>query len=72
MPMSREIPRCEECGDDGSLYLHGRCHPEAPTWSILTGDVLTIECAQCKKVIVRFYVTFAPLVEKTDGSSTGH
>jgi len=47
---------CEECGSDGSLYLHSRCHTTVPTWAVLSGDILTIECALCKKVIVRFRV----------------
>jgi hypothetical protein len=51
-----DLHHCEECGDDGSLYLHSRCHPDVPTWSVITGDVLTIECAKCKKVIVRLKI----------------
>ncbi len=56
-----EIPhQCEECGDDGSLYLHSRCHPEVPTWCVLSGDVLTLECAECQKVVERFTVKGIP------------
>ncbi len=52
------LPKCcDECGDHGSLMLVGECHPEAPTWAILTGDVLTIECAECRKPITRLRVT---------------
>lgn len=70
--MAENTHRCEECGDDGSLYLHGRCHPGSPTWVVLTGDVLTIECARCKKVVVRLRVVPPQFSEeKTDGSSTG-
>ena len=47
---------CEKCGDDSSLYLHSRCHPASPTWAVLSGDTLTIECAECEKVIARFTV----------------
>lgn len=56
--------RCEECGDNGSLYLHGRYHPRSATWALLTGDVLTIQCAQCAKVVVRFRVVPEPLTEE--------
>jgi len=48
--------QCDQCGDDSSLYLHSRCHTSAPTWAVLTGDVLTLECARCQKVITRFRV----------------
>jgi hypothetical protein len=51
-----DLNRCGGCGDDGSLYLHSRCHPGVPTWAVLSGDVLTVECAQCEKVVVRFKV----------------
>ena len=55
--MDEKIPcECEQCGGDGSLYLHSRCHPDVPTWCVLTGAVLTLECAECKKVIARFVV----------------
>ena len=47
---------CEVCGYDSSIYLHGRCHPDAPTWAVISGDVLTIECADCGKVVARFFV----------------
>jgi hypothetical protein len=51
------IHQCAECGDDGTVVLHGRCHINSPTWAKLSGDVLTIECAECERVIVRFRVT---------------
>jgi phage FluMu protein Com len=47
---------CENCGADGSVYLHSKCHPKVPTWAVLSGDVLTIECAACQKVLARFRV----------------
>lgn len=47
---------CEVCGDDSSVYLHSRCHPEAPTWAVLSGDILTIECAVCSEAVKRFIV----------------
>jgi hypothetical protein len=55
--MANNLPHeCEECGDDGSLYLHSRCHPEVPTWGVLSGDVLTLECAECQQVVARFTI----------------
>ena len=50
--------KCEGCGAAGAepLYLHGRCHLNAPTWAVLLDDVLTIQCAKCGKVVARFRV----------------
>jgi hypothetical protein len=47
---------CDGCGDEGSLYLHSRCHIQSPTWAVLSGDVLTIKCAECEAVVVRFRI----------------
>lgn len=58
---------CESCGDDGSLYLHSRCHPDKPTWAVLSGDVLTVECAECEAVIVRFHISGIVNEEIGDG-----
>jgi RNase P subunit RPR2 len=55
-PVSKKSATCDACGDDGSLYLHARCHMHSPTWAVLSGDVLTIECAECGKVVARFQV----------------
>lgn len=46
--------KCAECGDDGTLYMHSSCHPEAQLESALTGEVLTLECGECGAVVVRF------------------
>jgi len=48
--------KCECCGDDSSLYLHPRCHAESPTWAVLTGTMVTIECAECGGVVIRMRV----------------
>lgn len=47
---------CEVCGDDSSMYIHSRCHGDVPTWAALSGDTLTIECAECGKVVTRFRI----------------
>lgn len=47
---------CEVCGDEGSLYLQSRCHPNSPMRVVLSGHVLTAECAYCSKVVSRFVV----------------
>ena len=49
---------CACCDKEGVMYMHGRCHPESPTWAIFHPDgLLTIVCAECDKVIVRFDAT---------------
>ncbi len=58
---SSEIPRtCGQpgCthnhdGGDEPIYLHGRCHLDAPTFTKLIGDVAIVECAECRREIVR-------------------
>lgn len=48
--------KCDECGDEGSLYLHAKCHIEWPPWAVITADVLTLECSNCSKIVARFRV----------------
>lgn len=49
---------CEECGCEGKLYLHSRCHVESPTWAVLDQEKseLEIVCAECELPIVKFKV----------------
>ena len=44
--------------DDGSMYLHAACHISSPTWAALhpTTGIVTILCAECRKVITRLQV----------------
>ena len=54
--------KCEVCGcSDGEIIMHSRCHPNAPTWASLNGDLLKIECAECNRVICYFVVASEPL-----------
>ena len=56
-----ELPHeCEDCGDDGSLYLSPRCHVGMPTFCVLTGDILTLECAVCGAIVSRLVVAPVP------------
>jgi uncharacterized low-complexity protein len=48
---------CGKCGSDESLYIHSKCHTGTPTWAVISGDTITIECAECGTVIVRFRVS---------------
>jgi len=34
------------------LYLHAKCHPEAPTWTAYYNGFLKIICSKCKKEII--------------------
>jgi len=54
--------RCEVCGDDCTIYLSPACHAGMPVFCVLTGDVLTLECAECRQLVVRFRV--AGMIEK--------
>jgi hypothetical protein len=44
-------PGCREPHD--ALYLHGRCHPDSPTWARYENGSVTVECAaaNCGKII---------------------
>jgi hypothetical protein len=48
---------CSCCDDDGPLYMIGRCHPGSSVDAVLAGNILTLECAECKQVVTRFEVT---------------
>jgi hypothetical protein len=66
MPLYREdfdhprdrctAPGCDHTLEDGDLYIHSVCHPSVPTWARYRGDVLTIECAACERVIGSFVI----------------
>lgn len=42
---------CSDCGGDDHVYMHSQCHPKSPTWVNYSEGYLTIECAECDKVI---------------------
>jgi hypothetical protein len=50
--------KCEECGAQGTLYLHARCHQDEPTWTILHQEKgeLEIQCSVCEKTVARFKI----------------
>lgn len=54
LPRKCETPGCE-C--DGTLTISPRCHLGAPLDAVLTADVLSLTCAVCNEVAVRFRVT---------------
>ena len=54
MPLPKE---CSCCPNTGSLTLTAMCHVGAPVFAILAGDILTLECGECRKVVTRLEVT---------------
>lgn len=56
-------------GTTDRLYLHGRCHMQAPTWVAYDFDRqrLTVYCAECKRVVVSF-----PLTREQYGQASSH
>ena len=54
--MSKKYTAACGCETD-ELYLHSSCHFASPTWARRVGDdLLIIECAACKREIVRFRI----------------
>ena len=51
-----DCPACRETQHTNELYFHPRCHPESPTWVRYRGDVLTVECAKCRREVVSVVV----------------
>ena len=52
-----EFPyKCEACGEESPVYMNPRCHPGAPVFCLLSGDVLTIECAKCRRLVCELRV----------------
>lgn len=39
------------------LYIHGKCHIDSPLEASLKGDILTINCFTCKKLILKLAVS---------------
>jgi hypothetical protein len=52
---------CGMPGCEGSMYFHGKCHPEAPTWASYFDGVLTVECTVCHSVIAEFAIADKPV-----------
>lgn len=44
---------CDNHDHDDEIYLHARCHPQSPTWTFYQDGTMTVECAECRKPIVR-------------------
>jgi hypothetical protein len=48
---------CMCCGSDGAVVMVGRCHPKAGVYPVLTGNILSLECAECRELVTRLEVT---------------
>lgn len=52
------LPKCcDECACDGAIVLASRCHTGAGVFAVLTGNVLTLQCAICEALVTRLEVT---------------
>jgi len=49
---------CNECGKDGKMYLHSKCHTEDPVWAILDEEKSELEiiCSVREKLICKLKV----------------
>jgi hypothetical protein len=45
------VEGCDHASHDGEIFLHSRCHPQAPTWSSYRAGVMTVSCAVCGRHI---------------------
>lgn len=48
-----------ECGD-GTVYFHGRCHPESPAWTSYSNGQVAVRCAECDGLVVEIRVADGP------------
>jgi hypothetical protein len=52
------VEGCDHSGHDQTLFLHGKCHPQAPveaSYSKTTGTI-TIRCYRCHALITEVKV----------------
>lgn len=49
-------PNCDHTSHDSEMYIHSNCHPEAPTWCIYDGGVLSVICSECENYIADILV----------------
>lgn len=59
------VPDCGHSHHDG-IYLHARCHIEAPTWACYREGVLTLTCSRCGRHVDAVAVAPRPPV-RTNG-----
>lgn len=57
MPDKPLVTKCEMPDCDGSLVYSCIDHIGEPTFAIVSGDVLTLECAVCGNVVCYLRVT---------------
>ena len=51
-------PDCTHKNHSGSMYIHSKCHPEAPTWVRYDRDtaMATVICVQCEREIAEIAI----------------
>ena len=59
LPLPQTCEHAHEPGHvcEGGIYFGPRCHPGMPTFAGLAGDVLSLECSVCGRVVGRLRVT---------------
>jgi len=56
------VPGCDCTAHDTEMYIHARCHPDAPTWTIYSDGALRVVCVECERPICEVSVAHAPSV----------
>ncbi len=51
-PSRCSLPGCDRSQHENEIYFSSQCHFGQPMWVRYRGDVLTVECSVCKKVVV--------------------
>ena len=54
---------CDECGAGGEIHIVAKCHPREGHQLIIHGDLLTVRCAVCEKLICYFTIKTGPFTE---------
>jgi hypothetical protein len=63
------VPGCEHSHHDG-IYLHARCHLDAPTWASYREGVLTLTCSRCGRHVDAVAIAARPPARSSPRSST--
>ena len=47
---------CGRIACEDPVFLHSGCHIKSPTWCSYFDGVLTVRCAECKKIVAEIAV----------------
>lgn len=54
-----QMPGCTE-SHEGGIYLHARCHTNAPVETFYQHGVLTFRCKRCSELVAEIAVAESP------------